>query len=270
MSEHSLEVDPGFEIKHRIVGALVLISAAIIIVPEILQEPDPAGSTASTQAARSLGPKQEVEGFVSTITPIARQAASSNPSLSSKSKVKQPTANIDKAASPENKTKARPQPELEVIPLKTTKLEKPKPIESDKRAVSTKKSTVVSSRKPNNASSKTKSAKVPPPPKAKTKKTTKKPKSKPIPTVAAISTPAIERGWEIRIGTFAQPENAERIMATLRKHGFSPRRKKIATKKGPVTRVSVGPFATRVTAGRTRALIEAKTKQKGWITPYPK
>jgi len=267
MSENSLEVDPGFEIKHRIVGALVLISAAIIILPEILQEPDASKSTASTQAAKSIGSSQEVEGFVSTITPIARQTVPSNPSPPPKSsKLKQPQFNIDKAALPANKTKDSRQTELEVIPLKTTKLEKPKPI----GVVSAKKNTGGSSSKTKKASVGEKLTKSPPPPKVKTKKTTKKQKSEPVPTVIAISTPAIERGWEIRIGTFSQPENATRIMATLRKHGFKPQQKKITTKKGTVTRVSVGPFATRVTAGRTRALIEAKTKQKGWITPYPK
>ena len=85
----------------------------------------------------------------------------------------------------------------------------------------------------------------------------------------AAKTTVIERGWEIRIGTFAKQENAARVAAMLRKEGFKPNQLKVKMSKGTVIRVWVGPFATRVTAGRTQATIEAKTKQKGWIAPYP-
>ena len=88
-------------------------------------------------------------------------------------------------------------------------------------------------------------------------------------TQTAKATPALTRGWVVRIGTFSQIENANRVQATLREKGFRPSSGKIKTNKGVATRVWVGPYAKRVEAARVRARIERVTGEKGLITPYP-
>ena len=266
MPDNSSEVDPGFEIKYRIVGALVLISAAIVILPEILREPGPAEPPVKSQSARPLVQNQEVEGFVSTITAISNVDKPQQSLPLSQPKLKQSATTVKKPVK-NSKQVVPSKPVLEAIPLKTAKLEEPKPIEPEAPKIP---------RNNNTAPKKTPLSPVIRSTPTASRPTVTKKESKPKaekrlpPKFAAVSKPAeIERGWEIRIGTFAQPDNAKRIIAVLRQQGFDPHQTKIKTDKGTVIRVWVGPFATRVTAGRTRASIAAKTTHKGWIAPYP-
>lgn len=79
----------------------------------------------------------------------------------------------------------------------------------------------------------------------------------------------IERGWVVRIGTYAQPANVERLKARLQKVGFEARTSEIVTDGQPATRVWVGPYEKRVEAARIRARLEELIGQKGLITAYP-
>lgn len=62
---------------------------------------------------------------------------------------------------------------------------------------------------------------------------------------ADISTPAVYRYW-VQAGAFGDKDNADRLVADLRGHGFSAQSKSVATADGrALYRVQIGPFPTR-------------------------
>lgn len=97
---------------------------------------------------------------------------------------------------------------------------------------------------------------------------TAKPKLK---SVKAKQKPtAIDRGWVVRVGTFSVAENASNVIAKLKSKGFDPSSEKIKSQKdGKVTRVWVGPYATRVEAARVRSRVERSIGEKSFIASYP-
>jgi DedD protein len=78
-----------------------------------------------------------------------------------------------------------------------------------------------------------------------------------------------ETGWAVRIGTFAQHKNADRIVSVLKKKGFDPHTQKIKTAGNKATRVWLGPFAKKDQAQKVRARILEQTGQEGLIVSYP-
>jgi DedD protein len=86
---------------------------------------------------------------------------------------------------------------------------------------------------------------------------------------AATAVPPAEEGWVVRVGTFSQGENAERIKATLERKGFEPDSGEVDVGGRSVTRVWVGPFETREEAAEVRSRILKETGQEGLIVAYP-
>lgn len=101
----------------------------------------------------------------------------------------------------------------------------------------------------------------------------KQPKPKPEPkpeSVPAPTTEAKEPGWVVRVGTFARPDNVERVVKRLQQAGFEPSTTKVKTQKGSVTRVWIGPYGKRVEAARMRTRVQQVTGgEKGYIAAYP-
>lgn len=69
--------DPGFEFKHRITGAVILILFAVIVLPMILGGPNPELVNSAPEPARS---DQQTQVFVSKITPIGGATPERGPS----------------------------------------------------------------------------------------------------------------------------------------------------------------------------------------------
>jgi len=86
---------------------------------------------------------------------------------------------------------------------------------------------------------------------------------------AASTGPPAQEGWVVRVGTFSQAENAERIKSTLKGKGFEPESGEIEVGGRSVTRVWVGPFETREKAAEVRSRILKETGQEGLIVAYP-
>ena len=79
----------------------------------------------------------------------------------------------------------------------------------------------------------------------------------------------LERGWMVRVGTFTDKSNVERVMKDLKDKGFTPSSTPTRTASGTATRVWLGPYAQRVEAARVRSRLEQGTGEPGLITAYP-
>jgi DedD protein len=97
----------------------------------------------------------------------------------------------------------------------------------------------------------------------------KQPAPKTATSGAASAAPPAAEGWVVRVGTFSQAENAERIKSTLKRKGFEPESGEIEVGGRSVTRVWVGPFETREKAAEVRSRILKETGQEGLIVAFP-
>ena len=86
------------------------------------------------------------------------------------------------------------------------------------------------------------------------KKPVVEPKLTPAPTPAAAS--ASKQGFVVQIGAFKDAENAQQIVALMKESKLPVFTDSIATGSGSVTRVRVGPFATKEKADS--ALVQVK------------
>jgi len=98
---------PGFVLKHRIVGALILIGFGVIGLPWILNDPAPPSAPA---AAPQPATDDSTKVFVSRITPIGGGAppvvTEVEPSRPTPSSTPSPAPNADKATAADNKATA--------------------------------------------------------------------------------------------------------------------------------------------------------------------
>ncbi|MDH3281025.1 MAG: SPOR domain-containing protein [Gammaproteobacteria bacterium] len=118
MARTASSVGPGFELKHRIAGAVILITFAVVVLPMILGGPKPSGSSAPSAAAGDPADRQgDTQIFVSKITPIG--GATPAPPAAPASSEPVPAANVsskERASSPpaqapaEKKTEPVPEP----------------------------------------------------------------------------------------------------------------------------------------------------------------
>lgn len=80
----------------------------------------------------------------------------------------------------------------------------------------------------------------------------------PLPTPAAAATPGVmAQGFYINVGLFAVPSNGSNAFKKLEGAGQPVFSDMIETKKGKLTRVRVGPFATRALADAAALKIRA-------------
>ena len=218
--------EPDFVLKHRIVGALILIGFGVVVLPWILGGPESTGTAPVTESAQANANNEDdnTKVFVSRITPIG---GATPPVLAVK---KDQAGQADNTAATITTTAVEPEQ--------------------------------AANKKPEGAAT----SATPEKPVTTTATQSAAPKPK---TQVAKAAPELTRGWVVRMGTFSKPENAKRLMETLRAKGFDPQSGKYTTKSGVATRVWVGPYAKRVEAARVRTRIERVTDQKGLITPYP-
>ncbi len=232
MSQPPPVIEPSFELKHRIVGALILIILSVVVVPMILSGPKPAANLPVTDAA-AKNPDTKV--FISKITPIGGAT---------------PVLKRESERSP-GVTQTAPKPATQPKSAPT-----PKPTGKTATAKLVAKAT----------------KQTPESVVEKTDRQNTKPVDQRTATTESITKPytkSIERGWIVRIGTFSEPENATRIMSSLKALGFEPSSERVKTGRGVFTRVWVGPYAQRVEAGRARSRIQRSTGEKGLIAAFP-
>lgn len=90
--------------------------------------------------------------------------------------------------------------------------------------------------------------------------------SKPAATPAPIATGT---GFALQLAAFSKPEDAVALRDKLRAAGFTAFTESVATDKGSLTRVRVGPVITRVDAELLKAQVKAKLGLDGIVRPHP-
>jgi cell division septation protein DedD len=80
---------------------------------------------------------------------------------------------------------------------------------------------------------------------------------------------AAAKGWIVQVGAFAKQDNADRLKEKLAHHGYATSVDKIASDKGPVLRVRVGPYASEAEARAAETRIQRELAVKGVVRTFP-
>lgn len=92
----------------------------------------------------------------------------------------------------------------------------------------------------------------------------------PAPAPAAAPKPAAANvGFAVQLGAFSKAADANALRDKLRAGGFSAFVEQVATDKGVLNRVRVGPVASRADADRLKSQVAAKTGVDGMVRPHP-
>ena len=76
-------------------------------------------------------------------------------------------------------------------------------------------------------------------------------------------------GFAVQLGAFTQAADANALRDKLRAGGFSAFVEQVKTDKGTLSRVRVGPVASRADADKLKAQVAAKVGINGMVRPHP-
>lgn len=81
----------------------------------------------------------------------------------------------------------------------------------------------------------------------------------------------IEVGWAVQVGVFTDQVGAGKVVNDLKAKGFNPKVSTVDTNKGlkTGTRVWLGPYEARVDAAKAKANLTEKTGEPGFIRDFP-
>jgi len=241
--------EQGFNIRHRLVGAIVLLSLGVIIIPMILQGKGPGAVMKSDSLTEEVQEwivgTEDATTYTSRVKPVGEEAeeaeneitALGSNSDSNATPELQEVEDITDAAVDINQQAAQPQP-LKDEPDKQPDVavqqpeQQPGKVEQNNNQVAA----------------------------------VKLPEPAPITNLKSEN---VSRGWMVQVGTFSKASNAQNLITKLNKNGFDSRYEIINTDSGQATRVWVGPYEKRVTAGRALEAVKEKTGVKGFIKSYP-
>ena len=88
------------------------------------------------------------------------------------------------------------------------------------------------------------------------------------PPVAPVAK-ASATGFAVQLAAFSKSEDANALRDRLRAAGFTAFTESVATDKGTLTRVRVGPVVTRTDAEQLKAQVKAKLGLDGIVRPHP-
>lgn len=238
-STEAQDQDKDFVLKHRLIGAAILISFGVLFLPWMLgsysadksaavagtAEPVSLKTAADAGGFQAVDDEGNVKVFVSKIKPVKVDVPGTNKDKSVEpKKIQGSTAKLTAPSSTAKKPEAK-----KPVVKQVAKVEKKAP------------ATPVVKPKP------------------------KKPVEK------AVSKPAssIDQGYIVSVGVFSERKNVDAVMKDLKSKEFSPSSGLVKTKKGEATRVWLGPFATRAEAGREKSRLQQKVGERGLIIKYP-
>ncbi len=228
------ETMQGFEPRHRVVGAIILVALGVIFLPVAFDEKK--GTDARNAPAIEI-PDRDSKIFISRITPIEVKAEGAKRDKSAKKESK-PVEKKAAAAAPA---------ETRAAPAAVAAADKPAAV-VEKAVVSDAPPEPVVGEKIEQA-----------PPAEKPAAADKK---------AAVADKS-DKGWIVQIGSFSSADNAKRILSGLQQKGFKPDTRKVDTPQGKATRIWIGPFPERTTAEEMQARVRKETGQTGLVVAYP-
>lgn len=249
---------PQFSLKHRLIGAAILISFGVLILPWMLgsysSEPD---------IVIDLNPEKEAKP--SSIASLATKAASATSATSKIGKEAESDGGEEKSSDPEVKVfVSRVQPlqpsedtgkNSQSIKAPVNKDNTKKPKKTDTKKVTEKKTVEqkVVNKKPTKSTD-------------KVAKQTKTNETKAKPSSTNIS---IERGYIVSIGVFGDVKNVDKMIVDLKSKKFEPIVQKEKLNNKNVSRIYMGPFSTRAEAGKIKLRLAEKGIAKTLIKEFP-
>ena len=96
-----------------------------------------------------------------------------------------------------------------------------------------------------------------------------KPAPAPAKPVEAPRPAAANVGFAVQLGAFSHATDANAMRDKLRANGFSAFVEQVRTDKGTLSRVRVGPVASRAEADQLKAKVAAKVGINGMVRPHP-
>lgn len=239
-----------FNIRHRLVGAIVLLGFGVIVIPMILQGKGPGAVMKSESLTEEVQEwiveTEDATTYTSRVKPVAEQSKKTD--LDTMSLNSGSGSNTDNGATPElveveddtGVAVEDGQPaDGELVPLIEQSGEQPEVVEQQSENVNQNNNQVAAVKLP-----------------------------EPAP-ITDLRPENVERGWVVQVGTFSKAENAQNLITKLNQYGFDSRYEVISTDSGQATRVWVGPYEKRVTAGRALEAVHDKAGVKGFIKSYP-
>jgi DedD protein len=229
--------------RRRLVGAIVLVTAVAVVLPMILDsEPKPATQNINIQIP---SPDAGVLSAKPVLKPAPLKPAD-KPAIAAAPVAAEP-------APPKAETKAEAEPKAEIKPEKPTVFAKAEPRVETK--VEPKVETKAEAKVETKAAPKPQSASAPAPAKAATKaETPVKPK---VPASGA---------FVIQVAALSDAARAKELQAKISAGGLKAYTEVVQTANGPVTRVRVGPYASREAAEKARPSLQ-RLQLDGKVVP---
>ncbi|MBY0266849.1 MAG: SPOR domain-containing protein [Burkholderiales bacterium] len=234
--------------RRRLVGAVVLVTTVAVVLPMVLDsEPRPANQSINIQIpAQDAGVIAKTPAPLKPAEPAAPAAEATKPET--KPEAAPPVAAVAPKAEPKVEAKAKPESKPEVkaeAKPAETKVAETKPVET--KAAETKATETKAPAKP--AESKPAEIK---PAKAET------PKAKEVAKATG--------GFVIQVAALSDAAKAKELQAKIAGGGLKAYTEVVQTSKGPVTRVRVGPYASREAAEKARPQLQ-KLQLDGKVVP---
>lgn len=208
-------VQREYQLKHRLVGAVIMVSTAVLVIPWLLSEPTMDANIDASIAANITPPAGEQNFHSQSVPENVPQSVTQSIPLTGDTNIKTPETATQAApprpalAATENTTRGALLDVDDSVDDSTGRGGKP--------------------------------------------------------AVPATSS----GGWAVRVGTFSKPANATAISALLADNGFTARKTTVKTALGGnATRIWLGPYAKKETAGEVSRQLTTLIGEKGFVTKY--
>ncbi len=195
--------EPEYELKHRITGAIILVAAAVLVIPMLLSGPGPEGD-GDLRNPESSSQSRIVPLDLSEILPASGEGGEDLPLAAVEDQ--QPTL-LDLT---ENNDGETTQAESRSVPDQG----------EDAQDESARPALVMT--------------RIPDTPEEQAEAQAR------ADTAAKAES---QGDWFVRVGTFSKPANADRVFKLLTENGYAPKRTPVSTSEGSSTRVWLGPYA---------------------------
>jgi len=270
---------PEYEIKHRLAGAVVLVLAAVVVIPLLLSEPaveannDTVTGSGKIQKdfksrivplninnANGLADSSALVGIGSGGSADATVIDDSRPALLDLTDDSDGSASADSADSANSAVVMTPKAAADDEPEKQEKTESAEPKQQEpaqQQPDQQKPALQVASAAETGNQASTGNGEKP------------KKKEEAVEVASAASAEealATGAGWVVRVGTFSKSANVESVASLLTNSGFKPKTTPVSTSLGNSTRVWLGPYAKRETADKISDRLKALTGEKGYVT----
>lgn len=266
MSATNLSGDnrPGYQLKHRIAGAIVLMVLAVVVIPLLLSDPSLEANNGATGSSAGGS-----AGFKSRIVPLNIN------NVNKKSDgIDVAAASVDAATvSPPNDAKVVDDTRPALLDLTQSSETQSSETRSDDEPAQDQQSSAVvmtAEDKPAIKADPNESGQADPvvteadEPAEETQLASAAPVDSN--TNESGTAEAVKDGWVVRVGTYSKDANVVSVSSLLSKSGYEPNTTPVSTSLGPSTRVWLGPFAKRETADQISDKLKALTGEKGYVT----